>query len=410
MKITRSDVRIGTRAVVLAGMLVAAGWFGFVRPIYDSYGTGRRPLVIVNGQTQQIQAADYVSTVGGLTTNATGASTGDIQTTTETASTTLTVAGQFATSGTLTITTWTTGQTLNDWAPTGLATANVISVQQSSGTTNITGIAAQPTGTEITIYNREASVGTINLQYETGSSAPNQLVLPGAAALGFPWEIQPGASLKLRYGGSNWQFVSSGTTLFPYLQTHYGALLQGSTQLNKVLYQPQLDTSTGTVNDFVFFSTTTVLVWSGSSDATFTGMIGGGDGRIACVINASSGHVLTLANLNGGSIGQHQYQNIGDADAVLTGGGSFACYIYDGTTDWRMSAFGSTTLGAATSFTSSKNKGTITLGGAGTATVNSGAICTCTDTTAANAFKCSVSGTTLTATGTGTDVIAYLCF
>jgi hypothetical protein len=61
--------------------------------------------------------------------------------------------------------------------------------------------------------------------------------------------------------------------------------------------------------------------------------------------------------------------------------------------------------------TSSKTRGTITLvAGTGTATVQSGSVCTCVDTTANASVRCAVSGTTLTATGTATDVIAYICF
>ena len=55
-----------------------AGWMeerseGQAEP--SMIGTARRPLVIVSGQTEQIPTADYVSTVGGLTTNATAAAT-----------------------------------------------------------------------------------------------------------------------------------------------------------------------------------------------------------------------------------------------------------------------------------------------------------------------------------------------
>jgi hypothetical protein len=289
----------------------------------------------------------------------------------------------------------------------------VISVEQSSNTTHITGIAAQPTGTEITICNRETSVGVVKLDYETGSTSANQIVLPGAASFGFPWEIQPGACLKLRYGGSNWMFISSGTSLLPYIHVRNGADLDGSTTVNQLKYTPQIDTSTGTVDNFVLFSTTTAIVWGGAGDATFTGMIGGGDGRMACIINASSGKTLTLANMSGSS--SHPYQNIDNKDSPLVGAGSFACYIYDATASpapWRMYSWGSSTNPAATSFTSSKNKGTITLStGTGTATVNAGAICTCQDTSGTPTLvSCAVSSTTLTATGTGTDAIAYLCF
>lgn len=396
-------VGLGVAALAVCALSVAIGSRAVSdnrAPMFASAGNPHRPLVIVNGQTQQIQPTDYIQSTGGISANSTPATgSGDIEGTTETVSSQLTAGGQFITAGTLTITAWSTGQTLNDWNPTGLATANVISVQQTSGTTNITGIAAQPTGTEITIYNRETSLGSVVLEFETGSTSTNQFVLPGAAALGFNWTMMLGTSMTFRYGGSNWQLKSIGTFEFPYIQVDLGAHLGGGTTIDKLSLTTQADTSTGTVNAFVFFSTTTTLVWSGASAATFTGMIGGSEGRIAIVINASSGQTLTLANLNGGSLSQYQYQNFNGADAALVGNGSFAMYVWTNGV-WQM-----------VSSSPMRNKGTITLSsGSGTATVLSGLGCTCTDTTAANAVKCAVSSTTLTATGTGADVIQYLCF
>lgn len=375
-------------------------------------GSPRRPVVVVNGTLQQTASADYVSTVGGLTTTATAASTGDVQTATETVSSRLTNQGQSVRASTLTIATWASGQTLSDWNPAGLSTAYTISMEQSSGTTNISGILAQPVGTEIVLYCRESSVGGIILQYDTGTVA-NQIVLPGGASFGFPWQITPGSSVTLRYGGSNWQFVSAGTTFFPYINIKYGAQLGGTTSVGALTYSPQADASTGTVNDFGINSTTTTVLWSGVGSATYTGMTGGADGRTLCVINSSSGQSLTLSNLNGGSLGPRQLQNKGNSDAVLVGAGSAACYIYDGTPYnlWRMTSMVSPQNNAPATYTSSKNRGSITLtAGTGTGTVQAGSVCTCTDATAVAAVKCAVSSTTLTATGTGTDAISYLCF
>lgn len=408
IRITRTDRHNGSRLLALFAV-VAALHFWFTRaPDFDASGTGRKPLVLVGGTTEQIQAADYVQSVGGVTTNSTPAGTGDIETSTETVSTTLTAAGATATTGAITISTWSTGQTLSDWNPAGLATASRINVQQSSGTTVINGIVAQPTGTEITIYNAEGSVGLVKLAYETGTSA-NQFVLPTG---GFNWTIQGGGSIKIRYGGSNWQVVGTGTTEFPTITADNGATINGTLQVQQLRYQTQYDTTTGVQDPFVLFNSTTLLVWAGASDATFKGMYGNSDGHHVTVINTSSGHSLTFGNQDGTG-GTLDYQNLGNVDLTLSGLGSWATFDYVTVPGcWQMTAFGSLNNAVPTSFSSTTNKGAITLSsGTGTATVNTGAVCTCTETTSStNTFKCAVSGTTLTATGTGTDVIAYHCF
>lgn len=414
MKFTRTDQRFLGRVwlLVFSWICIAAFMILVTRidPVYDSTGTGRRPLVIINGVTSQLPSADYISTVGGITTTATAAGSGDVQTATETVSSRFVDQGQLTASNTLTIATWTGSQTLSDWNPTGLSTAFVISMEQSSGSTQIDGIAAQPAGTLLTLYNRETSLGTIILSYETGTPG-NQLVLPGAPVGGFPWKIQPGASLTIQYSGTAWHFYSSGTYEFPVIQADFAANLIGPTQVGQLKYTVQYDTSTGTQDPFVLFNSTTVVVWAGASDATFDGMLGNADGHHVVIINTSLGHTLTLANLTG-TTSTLDYQNFGNVDAKVVGPGSYATYDYVTTPgNWQMTSFGSLVNAGAVTYTSSKNRGTIALaGGTGTATVTAGSVCTCTDTTGANAVGCAVSTTTLTATGTGTDVIAYLCF
>lgn len=331
-----SSVRRSWSDPVLCGLMIAAALIASVKAFAPDYGT------TATFRTTNLQV-DNTATIGSAFVD----------------------QGQFTASNTLTIATWTTGQTLTDWNPPGLSTAYVISMEQSSGTTNIDGILAQPTGTEITLYNRETSVGAIVLQYETGT-AGNQFVLPGAPAGGYPWTIQPGASIKIRYGGSNWQFVSSGTYAFPFLSSHFGSQLDGTTAIQQIRGLEQLDTSTGTQNDFTLFNSTTILEWAGASDATFTGMIGGGAGRIVIIMNTSNGHNLTLSNQNGGSSSQHQYLNTGLTDVTLVGSvtgvgsASSAIYIFDGTElIWHLIAYTTTTINAATTYTAPLTYGNI---------------------------------------------------
>lgn len=148
-------------------------------PEYDAAGAARRPLVMISGQTQQIPLADYVSTVGGLSTNATAAAAGDIQTTT--------LATGALNRGVITAT---ISGAQNDWNPTGLQTASVIAINVSTQT-NLTGITA-PTGNvsgrHLCLNNTGAS--TLSLPHESASStAANRFILSGQAT----WQM-PGVS------------------------------------------------------------------------------------------------------------------------------------------------------------------------------------------------------------------------
>jgi hypothetical protein len=67
----------------------------------------------------------------------------------------------------------------NDWNPTGLANANVLRINATAART-ITGMAAQPDGTLLLVYN--ASAFTITLPHDSNSSAAaNRIYTPGAA-------------------------------------------------------------------------------------------------------------------------------------------------------------------------------------------------------------------------------------
>lgn len=299
-----------------------------------------------------------------------------------------TLSGQVATPGTITPPDF-TGATVDNYNPTGLATAYVIEQAcTGSGDTFITGLQAQPTGTIIIFKN----TGYFNLNFVNhngGSLAANQFDLPSATT----WLLEPGYLLVLRYTGTQWE------TLGGFVNSFYSISVNSLLNVSQLRYQqPQAYSTTGTSTDILLNSSTTVFQYIGAGDATITGFAGSAGGRLLIVRN-ESGHNLTLPNLAppGSSVNQ---LNNGGVDIVLIGGSSNAVYIWDTiNTNWGL-----------ISYMTASNKGTITLaGGTGTATVQTGAVCTCTDTTAVSAVQCAVTTTTITATGTGTDVIAYLC-
>lgn len=301
----------------------------------------------------------------------------------------LIVDGQVSLPGTITPPDFTGGATINNYNPTGLATAYVIEQACTGiGDSFISGLQAQPTGTIIVFRN----TGYFNLNilnHNSGSLAANQFDLPSATT----WQLEPGYSLTLRYTGTQWEVVQGFVDSF-FSVTVNSLLNIGQTRF----FQPQAYTTTGTSTDVLLNSSTTVFQYIGAGDATITGFAGNAGGRLLIVRN-ESGHNLTLPNLTGPGSSNNQLNN-GGVDIVLVGSSSNAVYIWDTiNTNWGL-----------ISYTTASNKGTVALaGGTATATVQSGAVCTCTDTTAVAAVQCSVTTTTLTLHGTGTDVIAYIC-
>ena len=88
---------------------------------------------------------------------------------------------------------------VNDWSPTGLSTCSRIRASASGGNRNITGIAAQPDGTVITISNVGTSNSLVLVNESASSSAANRFV---AAA---------GGNVTIRFGGSV-NAIYDGTT------------------------------------------------------------------------------------------------------------------------------------------------------------------------------------------------------
>lgn len=356
--------------------------------------TARRPLVVINGQTQQLPTVDFISSVGGISTNATTPANNDVQTSTLTTSTQETAAGQVRRTGVISPPSFSAE---NNWNPTGLSTASVINISTAAAA-GITGIVAQPTGTEITLRNTGSN--DVTLSNANALSDPANRFNVGATQT-----LKAGASFTIRYTGSDWTMV--GMAMGASFQIPTFTVSTVGT-IGGLHVGAQTYTTTGTSNDIVLNSSATLFQYQGSGNATFTGFFGCSTGRMLIIQNRV-GFDVTLANETGSGAGR-QLKNPGGVNVVLKGIGT-AIYYCDGIQPiWQLASVTSTQISFPTTFSSTTNRGTITLAaGTGTATVTAGAVCTCTDTTAVNAVQCAVSSTTLTATGTGTDVIAYHC-
>lgn len=381
-------------AAVLA-VLAALGLYLLAsnsEPVYDALVAARRPLVIISGQTQQLPTTDYLSTIGGLTTNATAATTGNIQTTTLTASSGITNAGQTIRSGVITPT---LGASESNYNPAGLATASQIDCTLTENTI-LTGLMAQPIGTEIVIRNTSPAY-TLQIANDSGSSdAANQFDTIAIITL------QPYQTLTVRYTGSRWTGVGWGGSALgsvPFFDITHVA------NFGQTIFTPVTITDTGTT-DTLATGYAAVVHYTGVGAATFNGTYTNAPGKFLIIQN-QSGYSLTIKHNTGSLGGGYRFYNKGERDLVLPpadigSGAAAAIYVFG-------SGGGAGHYLVATTEPMSSH-GTITLAvGTGTATVLSGEICTCTDTTAANVVQCAVSSTTLTATGTGTDVIAYTC-
>lgn len=98
--------------------------------------------------------------------------------------------------------------TLNDWNPTGLAGARIISIN-ASGVVNITGIAAQPNGTLLTLYGGFNPGPTLTLKNASASSAAgNRFACPGSA----DFVLASGLTITFWYDGATsvWRVFSTG--------------------------------------------------------------------------------------------------------------------------------------------------------------------------------------------------------
>jgi len=138
----------------------------------------------------------------------------------------LAAAGQFVLSGTISPTAF-AGTRVDNYNPTGLSTTYTIQQNVTSATT-ITGLTAQPAGTEINFRNTGASAALTFSNADTNSLAANRFSLPG----GVNWILPAGSSLLLRYSSAGvWRLVASSTTDLPTLNVDSGFSVAGGSTL-----------------------------------------------------------------------------------------------------------------------------------------------------------------------------------
>ncbi len=125
------------------------------------------------------------------------------------APTSLTLAGTLVASGVASVTM--TGDE-NDWNPTGLSGASVLSIDPSGGSHTFTGLAAQPDGTMLWVQNVDSGSTYVYFDHESASSSAANRILTYE---GFGGRLPPGVGVWLRYSGALSRWVSSGQAWNP---------------------------------------------------------------------------------------------------------------------------------------------------------------------------------------------------
>jgi len=100
-------------------------------------------------------------------------------------------------------------------------------------------------------------------------------------------------------------------------------------------FSPSVTTSTvtGAQNNWApTLSTSTLVEWSGASDAAFTGLAGGATGRIVTVKNTGT-KIATFAHQSASSSAGNKFRNFATSAPTPVAPGGYITYQYDGT-DW----------------------------------------------------------------------------
>lgn len=228
----------------------------------------------------------------------------------------------------------------NNWNPTGLAGASIIRLGYGAGFT-VTGMVAQPNGTEVTIQSIRSTASPEYLTFaneSASSTAANRFALPQGNA----WYLPPNASFTFRYDGtlSRWVLKSFATTSFPesnavggsaltvgYPVENIGLRRDGSQILGMLAGASSRQTWNGSGSDpspnvvpsVAYFENQGQLRWSGvvaigpltgtinnqaltdvtltarittSGTTTLTGLTGGQAGRVVTLVNASANDIV----------------------------------------------------------------------------------------------------------------------
>lgn len=213
-----------------------------------------------------------------------------------------------------------TGSTVNDYNPTGLATTYVID-QAVTSPTVITGIEAQPSGTQIDFRNTTSSTSNLTFDNATGSLAANQFVLPGAVN----WILQPGNSLLFRYNGSNWRLIAAVTNDVPVftvdglLTTNGGITNASSTTILNTFGR----TTTGSI--FETMDTLTSPIAAGTLNDWNPTFADGANGAFVTYFRAPFTNVTTITGFTASAFASGRelyFYNSGTTAATFTNQGA----------------------------------------------------------------------------------------
>lgn len=219
---------------------------------------------------------------------------------------------------------------VNDYNPTGLATANIIRQDGGAADRNVTGLLAQTAGTKITLIN----VGTTNsliLKSSSGSSSATNQFLIGADVT-----ISPSESVKLWYDGisSKWRIESAytnagGTPTGTVTSITAGVGLSGGTITTSGTVAVQAPTitvlTTGTNQTYnVPANTSSLEIWvqGGGAGGGGGGSGGGagGNGNQSCFGLNATACTTPIIQATGGTGTSQGAANLGAPGTCSTGG------------------------------------------------------------------------------------------
>jgi hypothetical protein len=91
------------------------------------------------------------------------------------------------------------------------------------------------------------------------------------------------------------------------------------------------NTQTGAINDWApGLQGNTVITWSGTADATITGLAGGSNGQIVLVKNRSASNVLYLPHLSASSAAANRWANMTTSGSTPIAPGGAGLFYYEG--------------------------------------------------------------------------------
>lgn len=279
--------------------------------------TSRRPLVMVNGQIQQLPSGDTLS-VDGLSV------------------TEFTNTGSEIQSSAITPTALVGPTSVNDYAPAGFSTARTVRIGVSGGNVTLTGLAGGVAGRIVYLVNLSTDSSVLVLANDNvGSSAPNRF----QSFAGTDAKLAGlGSVARLEYDGTSarWRVVSimstqSAITTVSAFSTN-GLLTSAAGQFgtaNSFSGTSAPSAISGTQNNYspAGIGGATTLRQDLSAAATITGIdpavnAGGPNlqGRILSVQNISTAFPLTITNEDAGSAAADRFSLPYSANLVIPPG------------------------------------------------------------------------------------------